>query len=352
MKNHRPWISAGAALLLVIGLGACSASPPAAEGEGEVEDPGEAPDPGPGGGEVGDPDPGPDDPPCVDGTEGCDCFPTLLCGAADLVCDNGKCVKPQAGLPFGAECENNEDCRGEWCVQPLAEGTQRCSRVCNEDCPEGWDCRNFTVGGGDQTFVCVPPPDPCTPCAIDGDCGGSPYKCVRAWGGTFCGMNCGNNETCTDGYLCTTFDLPAPACIPADPEACEVDPDVGEDPDEDGRPTAEDNCPNVANPGQEDRDGDGYGDVCDNCPEDNNPGQENHDGDDLGNPCDPDYVPHILDAPRTRLDGSGTKVTEDGGVNLSVSVGGLPGGRPNGEKMSSTDEEGPALSLELRILGR
>ncbi len=197
--------------------------------------------------------------------------------------------------------------------------------------------------------MCVPPPHPCTPCTIDNDCGGSPYKCLSAWLGLFCGTECGADEACSEGFLCTTFGLPAPGCIPA--TQCPVD-DTGDDLDEDGIQNADDNCATIINPGQEDRDNDGLGDVCDNCPGDNNPGQQDHNNDGIGNPCDPTYVPHVLDARRTRFDGSGTNVTEPAGVSLSVSVGGLPGGRPDGEKMRSTGDEGPTLSLELRILGR
>jgi hypothetical protein len=71
------------------------------------------------------------------------------------------------------------------------------------------------------------------------------------------------------------------------------------DSDDDGFINSEDNCPLVANPGQEDiLDGDGVGDACDNCPTVSNPVQENDDGDDWGNACDncpttatPWYVP-------------------------------------------------------------
>jgi len=59
------------------------------------------------------------------------------------------------------------------------------------------------------------------------------------------------------------------------------------DGDADGLPDAGDNCPDVANPGQEDGDGDGVGDACDNCPSNANPGQEDTDGDGLGTACDP-----------------------------------------------------------------
>ncbi len=76
------------------------------------------------------------------------------------------------------------------------------------------------------------------------------------------------------------------------------DPDT--DLDDDGVADSSDNCPAVANPGQEDADGDGVGDACepldsdadgvadltDNCPNVANPGQEDSDGDGEGNACD------------------------------------------------------------------
>ncbi len=62
------------------------------------------------------------------------------------------------------------------------------------------------------------------------------------------------------------------------------------DSDGDGVLDVADNCPGVANPGQEDQDegvGDGVGDACDNCPTIINANQENSDGDGAGDACDP-----------------------------------------------------------------
>jgi hypothetical protein len=49
---------------------------------------------------------------------------------------------------------------------------------------------------------------------------------------------------------------------------------------------SEDNCPTVANPGQEDDDSDEIGNACDNCPSDVNTRQRDKDGDEAGDLCD------------------------------------------------------------------
>ena len=62
------------------------------------------------------------------------------------------------------------------------------------------------------------------------------------------------------------------------------------DTDSDGVIDGNDNCPLVANPGQEDNDSDGVGNVCDNCSEEANSDQcnTNKGTDNFGNVCDAD----------------------------------------------------------------
>ncbi len=58
------------------------------------------------------------------------------------------------------------------------------------------------------------------------------------------------------------------------------------DADKDGIEDMADNCPLVANAGQEDTDSDGFGNACDNCPLVINPYQTDTDGDGIGDACE------------------------------------------------------------------
>jgi parallel beta-helix repeat protein len=75
--------------------------------------------------------------------------------------------------------------------------------------------------------------------------------------------------------FCKEVDYQDPQCQQSD-----IDNDTINDQD--------DNCPEIANPGQEDGDDDGAGDACDNCPQDSNPDQNDNDLDDKGDICDTD----------------------------------------------------------------
>jgi len=72
------------------------------------------------------------------------------------------------------------------------------------------------------------------------------------------------------------------------------------DNDADGIPDHCDNCPGIANPGQEDSDNDGIGNACDNCPAVANTDQIDTDGDGLGDLCDP-----CPNDPNNDIDGDG-----------------------------------------------
>jgi len=77
-----------------------------------------------------------------------------------------------------------------------------------------------------------------------------------------------------------------------------------QDSDDDGWPNGVDNCPAVANVGQEDGDGDTIGDACDNCPTTANADQADGDDDTIGDACD--NCPTTANTDQADSDGDGT----------------------------------------------
>lgn len=73
--------------------------------------------------------------------------------ADDLGCEGG------SGC-FLDPCDGNDDCDSGWCVEHMGDGV--CSVVCQEECPNGWECR--PVGAAE---------DACLDYGIEGSfCGG------------------------------------------------------------------------------------------------------------------------------------------------------------------------------------
>ena len=107
---------------------------------------------------------------------------------------------------FGESCENADDCQSLICTAHLGEKV--CSKTCDADCPDGWDC--VLVGGADATSVCVSRfSHLCLPCTTSADCAGdgAQHACVTYEGeGSFCGATCGDAQPCPDGFTCQQAD--------------------------------------------------------------------------------------------------------------------------------------------------
>ena len=121
--------------------------------------------------------------------------------------DAGSC----GGLPAPdfCACRENADCASGHCL-PSSAGGSVCSRTCQTDCPEGFQCRLVTLPTLDPTYLCIEPAlNLCRPCTEDRECqqdalDGSGARCVR-YGeaeGSFCGIPCGADADCPGGYAC------------------------------------------------------------------------------------------------------------------------------------------------------
>jgi hypothetical protein len=218
----------------------------------------------------------------------------------------------------------------DYCTDPGAEFGSPIGLSClgSATVPDGTPCTGTgTCSGGSAAGAS---------CAIDARCTGT------CSGGTNDGTICSSDGTCTGGGVCVDKGVCvnlgtcggtgqcADASVTPQPDATFIaNPTPGgpitgiaggfADADFDGVSNTDDNCPTIANHGQEDFDVDGFGDACDNCPQtanadqlesellnkfdgvgdvcDNcfelfNPNQEDDDLDGLGNVCDfaPGYV--------------------------------------------------------------
>ncbi len=105
---------------------------------------------------------------------------------------------------FFCPCTRNSQCGSGWCV-PVDEDAvaMRCSRTCQDECDEGWECRGVATGG-DPLFLCQPPIDAlCDACEKDADCKELGATCITYDDGKFCGRDCeGAPSMCPSGYSC------------------------------------------------------------------------------------------------------------------------------------------------------
>ncbi len=114
-------------------------------------------------------------------------------------------------------CEGGDDCLSGYCVD--TDDGPRCTRTCNDDCPEGWECRQVRNSGEDMVFLCVPAAGLCEPCDTSDDCGGSGDLCLAIGDGTYCGRDCSGEQGCPEGYTCRDLDDLGDGvrqCVPSD----------------------------------------------------------------------------------------------------------------------------------------
>lgn len=115
--------------------------------------------------------------------------------------DGGDELAPDAPQPsgeFGGSCSKHTDCVAGYCVEPVGNVGGVCTRSCDDDCPEDWECRNVELPLVDLQ-LCVPAaPQLCLPCAGDVECNGG--ACLPIDDGGRCATPC--TDECPTGYVC------------------------------------------------------------------------------------------------------------------------------------------------------
>ncbi len=108
---------------------------------------------------------------------------------------------PDAPPPgeLGDPCTTHEECAGGWCVQSVgAAGV--CSRECDDDCPDGWSCRQVTVPD-DTIQLCIPiSAHLCLRCTADDQCPAG--ACLGLDAERVCASSCLVEGDCPTGYTC------------------------------------------------------------------------------------------------------------------------------------------------------
>ena len=92
---------------------------------------------------------------------------------------------------FGAPCQGNVDCVDGFCVEG-PEGFV-CTKGCETECPNGFDCRGVQSGSADTIFLCLPRvARVCVPCKADYQCPNG--ACLALGASNQCSYGCDANS--------------------------------------------------------------------------------------------------------------------------------------------------------------
>jgi hypothetical protein len=123
----------------------------------------------------------------------------------DIVEDFGTDEMTDVGDPceeyprgFSCICEENRDCASNYCISSPGENVYRCTKICFDDCPEGWKCQELTSGGSDSTYICRPTYEPLCDreCIEDSDCQSAGAMCVLNGTKNYCQKACTTDADC------------------------------------------------------------------------------------------------------------------------------------------------------------
>ncbi|XP_063591723.1 cartilage oligomeric matrix protein-like [Penaeus indicus] len=220
----------------------------------------------------------------------CTCHPGYQ-GDGLQCTDVDECLVANGGCDANALCSNTAGSRDCTCTSGFTGDGLVCTDVdeclvSNGGCHANAQCTNTA---GSRTCSCL--------AGYTGDglvC--QLLQCPVGFAGQ--GQDCAQ-DTDLDGYPDTELSCSSKYCRKDNcvnrPNSGQEDADgdgIGDacdsDADGDGLLDTSDNCPLIANPGQQDGDSDTHGDVCDNCPVVSNPSQNDVDGDGTGDHCDSD----------------------------------------------------------------
>jgi len=126
---------------------------------------------------------------------------------------------------FGAPCQGNVDCVDGFCVEG-PEGFV-CTKGCETECPNGFDCRGVQSGSADTVFLCLPRvARVCVPCKADYQCPNG--ACLELGGSEQCSFGCDATSDCPTGYECGSDPAATHAgkfCLPKS-GTCDCTPDL------------------------------------------------------------------------------------------------------------------------------